>query len=200
MVKTIFLCLFCINVFVFNISTLFLVQKAVFSYTKAKLPYLTPNICDFLAYALFSQILSFILMTWRQSFSLILILLNPERDNMTNLEINFKAFIPYKNHWFYIVKNEWLLFFIWKLYFSSFNGEDWSLSPQWLLFSLNNPLYLGKAQICPKKDLPVFLSYLSSKMCYGHAAKGDTSVLYQLFFATVVCFFLESRFLMLKFL
>ena len=42
-----------------------------------------------------------------------------------------------------------------------------------------------------KKDLPGFLAYLSAKMFYGHAAMADTSVLYQLFSATVVCFFLK---------
>ena len=50
---------------------------------------------------------------------------------------------------------------------------------------------LGKAQTMAKKDLPGFLAYLSAKMFYGHAAMADTSVLYQLFSATVVCFFLK---------
>ena len=68
--------------------------------------------CDISAYALFSQILSFILLTWKQNFWLILILLNPERDKNTNLDINYKAFLPYNNHWFYIEKNDFDHFWI----------------------------------------------------------------------------------------
>lgn len=68
--------------------------------------------CDISAYALFSQILSFILLTRKQNFWLILILLNPERDKNTNLDINYKAFLPYNNHWFYMKKNDFDHFWI----------------------------------------------------------------------------------------
>ena len=121
------------------------------------MPSLPPNMCDISAYALFSQILSFILLTWKQNFWLILMLLNPERDKNTNLDINYKAFVPYNNHWFYIEKKWFWPFLNWQLYVSYFYGQEWNSRLWSISISSKHPLDLRKTQTCQKKTCLDFL-------------------------------------------
>ena len=109
-----------------HVDTYFTFKSFFFQHTVVKLPSLPPNIGDISAYAVFAQILSFILLTWEQNFWLILILLNPVRDKNTNLDINYKAFLPYNNHWDYIAKNWFWPFFNWQLCVSNFYGQEWN--------------------------------------------------------------------------